>query len=54
MFGMIERGGVQRSGVVRTNAGATLMSIVLANLKPGTTISTDRSHSYICRTSGMS
>lgn len=47
VFGMVERGGVLRSQVVPSERHDVLMPIVVNSVKPGTTISTDKSRSYL-------
>jgi transposase len=47
VFGMVERGGTLRSQVVENERQETLMPIIVANVQKGTTISTDKSRSYL-------
>ena len=46
VFGMVERGGNLRSGVVPDELKTTLLPIIQANVAPGTTVSTDTHKSY--------
>jgi transposase-like protein len=47
VFGMVERGGVLRSQVVPSERHEVLMPIIVNSVTPGTTVSTDRSRSYL-------
>ena len=46
VFGMVERGGKLRSGVVPDEQKVTLLPIIQAHVAPGTTVSTDTHRSY--------
>ena len=46
VFGIVERGGIIRSGVVPNERRETLLPIIQANVVPGSTISTDSARSY--------
>ena len=46
VFGIVERGGIVRSGVVPNERRETLLPIIQANVAPGSTISTDAAKSY--------
>lgn len=46
VFGMVERGGNLRSGVVSNERRETLLPIIQANIAKGTTVSTDQHGTY--------
>lgn len=46
VFGMLERGGIVRAGVVKDVTATTLEPIILTNVQRGSTISTDEHRGY--------
>jgi transposase len=46
VVGMVERGGALKAQVVPDTKKDTLVPLVLQNVAPGTTVSTDEAHSY--------